>query len=163
MHAHVFSQNTVYIELHSQVKYKSFCFLVSQESFRINAIGPILVAKHFSPLLLRPFRSSSSVDLSFPILINLSARVGSIGDNCLGGWYSYRASKAALNQFTRTLSRDIRWQKNACALTIHPGTFQNTSYAAYPSSAHVANVPLPGTVDTHLSLPYQKSVQKGNN
>ena len=59
------------------------------EAFAINAIGPALVMKHFLPLLPRESRA---------VFATLSARVGSIGDNRLGGWYSYRASKAALNQ-----------------------------------------------------------------
>ena len=61
--------------------------------FRINTIGPALVLKHFSPLLARDRRA---------IMASLSARVGSISDNRTGGWYSYRATKAALNQLIRT-------------------------------------------------------------
>ena len=64
----------------------------------LNATGPALVAKHFHRLLPREGRS---------ILAALSARVGSIGDNGLGGWYGYRASKAALNQFMHTAAIEI--------------------------------------------------------
>lgn len=64
--------------------------------FAMNTIGPALVAKHFVPLLARRVRS---------LFAALSARVGSIDDNRLGGWYAYRASKAALKQILRTLSR----------------------------------------------------------
>ena len=66
--------------------------------FAINMIGPALVAKHFVPLLARRERC---------VFAALSARVGSIGDNRLGGWYAYRASKAALNQILRTLAIEV--------------------------------------------------------
>ena len=85
-------------------------------SFAVNAIGPALVAKHVLPLLPRDGRSVFAV---------LSARVGSIGDNRLGGWYGYRASKAALNQIVRTLAVEVRRTRpNAIVVTLHPGTVQ---------------------------------------
>ena len=70
---------------------------------------------------------------------SLSARVGSIGDNRLGGWYSYRASKAAQNQFLKTLS--IEWRRK------------------FPLS--IVSILHPGTCDTKLSKPFQSSVPKG--
>lgn len=82
--------------------------------FAVNAIGPAIVAKYFVPLLPRQGRS---------IFAALSARVGSIEDNRLGGWYSYRASKAALNQVIRTLAIELkRTRPEAIALALHPGT-----------------------------------------
>jgi NAD(P)-dependent dehydrogenase (short-subunit alcohol dehydrogenase family) len=82
--------------------------------FHVNAIGPMLVMKHFLPLLTK---SSSSV------FACLSARVGSIGDNELGGWYGYRASKAALNQFVKTASVELaRTRPAATCIAVHPGT-----------------------------------------
>jgi NAD(P)-dependent dehydrogenase (short-subunit alcohol dehydrogenase family) len=80
----------------------------------VNTIGPALVLKHFAPLMPR----------ERPALIGvLSARVGSIGDNRLGGWYSYRASKAALNQIIRTFSIELaRKRKHAILCGLHPGT-----------------------------------------
>lgn len=83
-------------------------------SFAINAIGPALVIKHFAPLLPK----------SGPcVLATLSAKVGSISDNRLGGWYAYRASKAALNQFIRTAAIEIaRTRPEARVLALHPGT-----------------------------------------
>lgn len=83
-------------------------------AFQINAIGPALLMKHFLPLLAREGKS---------VFATLSARVGSIGDNRLGGWYSYRASKAALNQLVRTASVELR-RTNPAALCValHPGT-----------------------------------------
>ena len=83
-------------------------------SFAINAIGPALLMKHFLPLLPRAGRS---------VFATLSARVGSIGDNRLGGWYSYRASKAALNQIVRTAAIELgRARPDALCVAIHPGT-----------------------------------------
>ena len=98
-----------------------------RRSFEVNAFGPILVVKHFLPFLRHDERA---------IVANLSARVGSIGDNRLGGWYAYRASKAAQNMFTRTLSIELaRRAKNVVCVAIHPGT-----------------------VDTALSRPFQRNV-----
>ena len=87
---------------------------VMAEAFAINTIGPALAAKHFLPLLPRRGRS---------VFAALSARVGSIDDNRLGGWYSYRASKAALNQIIRTLAIETRRTRpEAVLLALHPGT-----------------------------------------
>lgn len=94
--------------------------------FAVNAIGPALVAKHFLPVMPRNGRS---------ILAILSARVGSISDNRLGGWYGYRASKAALNQLVRTLAiEDRRRNDRGIVVALHPGT-----------------------VDTKLSQPFQQA------
>lgn len=83
-------------------------------SFEVNAVGPALVMKHFLPLLPRKGRS---------VLAVISARVGSIGDNNLGGWYSYRASKAAVNQLVRTASIEAsRRTPEAICVSVHPGT-----------------------------------------
>jgi len=80
----------------------------------LNAIGPALAIKHLHPLLPREGRS---------VMAALSARVGSIGDNGLGGWYGYRASKAALNQLIRTAAIEIRRnRKDVIVLALHPGT-----------------------------------------
>ena len=98
------------------------------ESFAVNTIGPMLVARHFLPLM------APTATLAF-----LSARVGSISDNRLGGWYGYRASKAALNQFVRTLSIELaRTRPAMTAVALHPGT-----------------------VDTALSAPFQRNVAPG--
>jgi NAD(P)-dependent dehydrogenase (short-subunit alcohol dehydrogenase family) len=83
-------------------------------SFAVNAIGPALLMKHFLPLLPKTGRS---------VFATLSARVGSIGDNRLGGWYGYRASKAALNQLVRTASIELARRKpEAICVALHPGT-----------------------------------------
>ena len=88
----------------------------------------MLVARHFLPLM------APTATLAF-----LSARVGSISDNRLGGWYGYRASKAALNQFVRTLSIELaRTRPQMTAVALHPGT-----------------------VDTALSAPFQRNVAPG--
>ncbi len=84
------------------------------QSFAINAIGPALLMKHFLPLLPREGKS---------VFATLSAKVGSIGDNQLGGWYGYRASKAALNQFVRSAAIELRRrQPEAICVALHPGT-----------------------------------------
>ncbi|MEM7425982.1 MAG: SDR family NAD(P)-dependent oxidoreductase [Pseudomonadota bacterium] len=84
----------------------------------VNATGPLLLLKHFSGLMPRDERS---------LFATISARVGSIGDNGLGGWYAYRASKAALNMMLRTASIEIaRKRPKAVCLSLHPGTV-NTS------------------------------------
>ena len=97
------------------------------EAYAINAIGPALVAKHMFELMPRDRKC---------VFAALSARVGSIEDNALGGWHGYRASKAALNQLIRTAAIELaRKNKHAICVTLHPGT-----------------------VDTPLSQPFQKSV-----
>ena len=96
-------------------------------SFAVNAFGPLLVAKHFERLLTHRERA---------VFASISARVGSIGDNRLGGWYAYRGAKAAQNMFTRTLA--IEWsrsRRNVACVALHPGT-----------------------TDTHLSRPFQANV-----
>lgn len=95
-------------------------------AFAVNAIGPALLMKHFLPLMPRQGRA---------VFATLSAKVGSIGDNQLGGWYSYRAAKAALNQLVRTSA--IEWART------HP---QGVCVAVHP-----------GTVDTALSAPFART------
>jgi len=98
------------------------------ENFLVNTVGPALVAKHVLPLLPRRGRA---------VFAALSARVGSIEDNRLGGWYSYRASKAALNQMIKSLSIELaRGRPEAICVGLHPGT-----------------------VDTNLSRPFQSNVE----
>lgn len=97
--------------------------------FAVNAVGPALVAKHFVPLLPRRGRC---------IFAALTARVGSISDNRLGGWYGYRASKAALNMLIKTLSIELaRTRPDAICVGLHPGT-----------------------VDTALSRPFRNNVPR---
>ncbi len=101
-----------------------------QRSFAVNAFGPILLARTLLPLLDSKRRT---------VFASLSARVGSIQDNHLGGWYSYRASKAAQNQLLRTLAIETRRRlPNLTVLALHPGT-----------------------TDTPLSQPYQRNVPEG--
>jgi NAD(P)-dependent dehydrogenase (short-subunit alcohol dehydrogenase family) len=97
------------------------------ESFAVNAIGPALIAKHLLPLLRKDARS---------VFAALSARVGSIGDNRLGGWHAYRASKAALNMLVRNFAIEMAvTNRQAVVVALHPGT-----------------------VDTALSKPFQRGV-----
>jgi NAD(P)-dependent dehydrogenase (short-subunit alcohol dehydrogenase family) len=104
-------------------------------AFALNAVGPALLAKHFVPLLPRHGRC---------VFATLSARVGSIGDNRLGGWYGYRASKAALNQLWKCVAIEVaRRRPEAVLLCLHPGTvatglsqpFVNNARAATPAEA----------------------------
>lgn len=98
--------------------------------FSINTFAPILVLKHFLPLLDKNHRS---------VFAALSAKVGSISDNRLGGWYSYRASKAALNMLLKTASIELqRTNPNVIIAALHPGT-----------------------VNTKLSEPFQSRVPAG--
>lgn len=93
------------------------------ENYRLNAIGPALIAKHFLPLMPRASRTCFAV---------LSARVGSISDNRLGGWHSYRASKAALNMLVRNIS--VEWQRKnpqAIIVGLHPGTVETALSAPF--------------------------------
>lgn len=92
-------------------------------NFQINAIGPALVAKHFLPIMA----------LQGPVYFAaLSARVGSISDNRLGGWHSYRASKAALNMLIRNIA--IEWQRKnpqSVVIGLHPGTVETPLSAPF--------------------------------
>ncbi|MEC3950780.1 SDR family NAD(P)-dependent oxidoreductase [Sphingobium sp. HWE2-09] len=98
--------------------------------YAVNAIGPVLIAKHFLPIMPKATRT---------VFAALSARVGSIGDNRLGGWHGYRASKAALNMLVRNLAIEERRRNDrAIVVTLHPGT-----------------------VDTALSRPFQGNVPAG--
>lgn len=101
--------------------------------FRLNAIGPALLMKHFLPLLDRKTHAISAF---------LSARVGSIGDNRLGGWISYRSSKAALNQIIRTASIELRrTHPEAILVGVHPGTVE-TDLSEPFSRGHTRMPPL---------------------
>ena len=102
-----------------------------ERAFAINATGPALIGKHFLPLLAPNERG---------VFAALSARVGSISDNRLGGWHAYRASKAALNMIVRNFALELSARNPyAIAVTLHPGT-----------------------VDTGLSEPFQRRVAREN-
>lgn len=93
------------------------------QAFAINAIGPALLMKHFLPILPRHGKSTFAT---------LSAKVGSIGDNQLGGWYSYRASKAALNQLVHTAAIELRRRHpEAVCVAVHPGTVHTALSAPF--------------------------------
>lgn len=93
------------------------------EVMRINMAIPALIGKNLLPHMKGQQRA---------VFAALSARVGSISDNQLGGWYSYRASKAALNQIVRTLSIELGQKNpNGVAVTLHPGTVQTALSAPF--------------------------------
>ena len=127
-----------------------------EKSLAVNVIGPTMLVKALCPLMRTKGKRKITIDDSddgdsndgkqqqlvvIPptnrpptIIINLSARVGSISDNQLGGWYSYRSSKSALNQMTRTLAHELHRQ-GSHVVALHPGT-----------------------TNTDLSQPFQKNV-----
>ncbi|KAF1978158.1 NAD(P)-binding protein [Bimuria novae-zelandiae CBS 107.79] len=98
-------------------------------TFRTNTLGPMLMIKHFAPFLAKK-RSETPDPTDLQGLPNIStmaimsARVGSISDNRLGGWYSYRASKAAVNQLVKTFDNHLRMEsgEKAMSIALHPGT-----------------------------------------
>ena len=128
-----------------------------EKTMAVNVIGPTMLTKALSPLMRTTGRRSvkmnvklegsdeedsyNPLDIDLPtdrsptVIVNLSARVGSISDNGLGGWYSYRISKAALNQSTRTMGLELKRQ-GTWIVALHPGT-----------------------TDTDLSKPFQKNVK----
>ncbi|CAN9499588.1 unnamed protein product [Ophioblennius macclurei] len=108
-----------------------------------NTVGPLVMAKYFSPLLQKGGggfgqQPAEKAKQHSGIIVNITAKVGSIGDNGLGGWYSYRMSKAALNMATRNLSIELgRSRPKVVCVSLHPGT-----------------------VNTDLSRPYHRNVPK---
>lgn len=103
------------------------------KSFAVNATGPALVAKHLLPLLPRDGKT---------VFAALSAKVGSIGDNHLGGWYGYRAAKAALNQLLHTAAIELRRTRpEAICVTLHPGTVATSLSAPFTARGHASVAP----------------------
>ncbi|GAB5353329.1 hypothetical protein AAMO2058_000027900 [Amorphochlora amoebiformis] len=100
-------------------------------SHEVNAVGPLLVVQAFHPFLKRAKGSARPR----AVIANISARVGSISDNKMGGWYSYRMSKASLNMATRCMALELK-RHGVCAISLHPGT-----------------------VDTDFTKEYQKNVK----
>jgi len=116
--------------LQPEKSWRSLDHAALQRAFAVNAGGPALIAKHLLPLLVKDRKS---------VFAALSARVGSIEDNHLGGWHAYRASKAALNMLIRTLAVELaRRNDHALCVALHPGT-----------------------VDTALSRPFRSTVPEG--
>jgi len=108
----------------------------------INAVGPAMVAKHFLPKLRKGSKT---------VFAALSARVGSIGDNRLGGWYSYRASKAALNMLLKTLSiEQARLRPQSIVVGLHPGTVDTGLSRPYSKRTPPENIFSPETSAGHL-------------
>ncbi|GAA6004164.1 hypothetical protein JCM10207_002462 [Rhodosporidiobolus poonsookiae] len=112
------------------------------ESFQLNTFGPLLAFKHFYPLLpqkndIKGSKADASpeedpangaVHPGLGVLATLTAKIGSIGDNGKGGWYAYRASKAAANQTIMTLQRELSLRSTpSIAVALHPGTTVGTN------------------------------------
>lgn len=119
------------------------------ETFKVNTLGPLIMLKHFLPLLPRESIPASKLfPQEFSIITSMSARVGSIADNKLGGWYSYRSSKAAQNQITKTLSFELSFGKyNAVVIGYHPGTVQTYLSGDMGKARLAKNEPGTFTVD----------------
>ena len=117
----------------------------------INAVGPALVAKHFLPRLRKETKT---------VFAALSARVGSIGDNRLGGWYSYRASKAALNMLLKTLSiEQARLLPQSIVVGLHPGTVDTGLSRPYSKGTSPQKIFSPETAAGHLVAVLDKVCQ----
>ena len=102
-------------------------------AYAVNAIGPALLMKHLLPLLAPSGKA---------VFATLSAKVASIGDNRLGGWYSYRASKAALNQLVHTAAIELARQKpQAICVALHPGTVDTGLSARFAKSGLEVQTP----------------------
>jgi len=107
------------------------------KTLRVNLMGPVLWSQALAPLMEHRRKKSDEMTRPPAVVANLSARVGSISDNAMGGWYSYRISKAGLNQATRTMA--LEWKrKNVWTVSLHPGT-----------------------TNTDLSKPFQGNVKEG--
>jgi NAD(P)-dependent dehydrogenase (short-subunit alcohol dehydrogenase family) len=113
-----------------------------EKTLAVNLIGPVMFSKELSPAMMHPRRRKVEGDDDHgrptAVIANLSARVGSISDNGLGGWYSYRMSKSALNQATRTMALELK-RHSVWTVAVHPGT-----------------------TDTGLSKPFQGNVKDGS-
>ena len=137
------------LEIGSSGPEKSLRHLDAQamaDQFAVNAIGPALILKHAARLMPRNTRA---------VFAALSARVGSIGDNRLGGWYSYRAAKAALNQILHTASIELaRTHPQAILAALHPGTVSTAFTAKFvkPEKATPPETAAKNLLDTIESL-----------
>lgn len=113
-----------------------------QDVFAVNSTGPALVAKHFLPVLRTDAKAVFAV---------LSARVGSIGDNRLGGWASYRASKAALNMLIRTFAiEQARRAPQSVVVSLHPGTVDTKLSSPFTGRTPESSLFAPATAARHL-------------
>jgi NAD(P)-dependent dehydrogenase (short-subunit alcohol dehydrogenase family) len=109
-----------------------------EKTIAVNLLAPVFLTKELLPLIKQKRKASTAEQRPKAVIVNLSARVGSISDNELGGWYSYRVSKTALNQATRTLAHELK-RHSAWAVALHPGT-----------------------TNTDLSKPFQQNVKEGS-
>ncbi|WP_101926467.1 MULTISPECIES: SDR family NAD(P)-dependent oxidoreductase [Luteimonas] len=104
-----------------------------KHAFAINAIGPALLMRQVLPRLPRAGKA---------VFATLSARVGSIGDNRLGGWHAYRASKAALNQLVRTAAIELaRRAPEAVCVALHPGTVETPLSSPFARTGLTVHAP----------------------
>lgn len=122
-------------------------------SFAINAIGPALLMKHFLPRLPRQGKA---------VFVSLSAKVGSIGDNRLGGWYSYRASKAALNQLIHTAAIELRRSHpQAACIALHPGTIESDLSSPFVKFGIIVKSPQEGATRILTTIDHFNEIDSG--
>jgi NAD(P)-dependent dehydrogenase (short-subunit alcohol dehydrogenase family) len=125
--------------LHAEKQPTDLDMNIIQQTFQINVISHLLLIKHFARFLPKA-RSIAADEGRLAKWVHVTARLGSVTDNKRGGWYSYRASKAALNQVIKTFDRQLQQgNSQAICVGIHPGT-----------------------VKTELSKPFWSSIAKGN-
>lgn len=111
-------------------------------AFAVNAIGPALIGKHMLPLLVKSEKA---------VFAAMSARVGSISDNRLGGWHSYRASKAALNMLIRNLAIELaRVNRDAACVALHPGTVDTLLSRPFQDGKGASRLFAPDVAAGHL-------------
>jgi NAD(P)-dependent dehydrogenase (short-subunit alcohol dehydrogenase family) len=111
--------------------------------FAVNAIGPALLLKHFLPLFPHDGRA---------VFATLSARAASVAENTIGGWYGYRASKAALNQLVRTAAAELgRTRTQALSVSLHPGHVESRLSAPFSSGGQPTFTPA-AAAEKHLRV-----------
>eukprot|EP00929_Paragymnodinium_shiwhaense_P000226 TRINITY_DN100475_c0_g1_i1.p1 TRINITY_DN100475_c0_g1~~TRINITY_DN100475_c0_g1_i1.p1 ORF type:complete len:302 (-),score=27.24 TRINITY_DN100475_c0_g1_i1:68-973(-) len=137
------------------------------KSFAVNAIGPLVTMQKFAPLLRRAASANQGTShvkgQPGATAIFYSARVGSIGDNRRGGWHSYRASKAALNQFVRCIAVEMS-RHNICCIALHPGTVDTDLTRAFSQARAEYDVQtVPAAAMRHLEIIESLSMQDSGN
>ena len=144
------------LEINGAKPEKGFKMLNQQameDQYALNALGPALLMKYFLPLLERKKSTCFAT---------LSARVGSISDNQLGGWMSYRAAKAALNQFVKCASiEEKRKNSESCVIALHPGTVATRLSETYGINAPKIFTPIEAADKLLNVIKHIKPIQSG--
>lgn len=129
-------------DLQPEKTWRSLDAQALQRLFAVNAIGPALIGKHTLPLMSKSDKS---------VFAALSARIGSISDNRLGGWHAYRASKAALNMLIRNLAIELgRTHHGALCVALHPGTVDTALSGPFQDVGKAGRLFTPDVAAGHL-------------